>query len=103
MNTVKRIMTNPSGLLRLILKHSQSIQIIDKIFQASIPPPLNQHCYVANLRDKTLIIHTDSSVWKNQLRFQTPEILCCLHNNPTLPNIEYLEIRIQAQLMSFKY
>ena len=96
MNTVKRIMTNPSGLLNLILKHSQSIQKIDKIFLASLPPPLEQHCYVANLRDKILIIHADSSLWATRLRYMTPEILRCWHNNPTMPNIERLKIRIRA-------
>ena len=97
MNTVKRIMTEPSGVLRLILKRSQSIAQINKFFQASLESPLAQHCYVANLRDKTLIIHTDSSVWNTQLRFETPKILRSLQNNPALPIIESLRIKVQAQ------
>ncbi len=98
MNTVKRIMTNPSGSLCLILKHSQSIQKIDEIFRASLPCPLEQHCYVANLRDKILIIHTDSPLWATRLRYLTPEILRNWHNNPTMPIIERLKIRIRARI-----
>ncbi len=97
MNTVKRIMTNPSGSLHLIFKHCQSIQKIDKIFRASLPHPLEQHCYVANLRDKTLIIHADSSLWATHLRYMTPEILRSWHNNPTMPVIQHLKIRIRAK------
>jgi len=87
-------MTNPSGLLHLILKHSSSIQRIDQIFRASLPPPLEQHCCVANLRDKTLIIHADSSLWATNLRYLTPEILRCWHNNPTMSIIEKICIRV---------
>ena len=89
-------MTNPTGLLHLMLQHDKTTKKIEEILKASLPNPLKQHCYVANWRDKTLVIRTDSSLWATKLRYKTPELLRCWHNNSAMPTIEQILIRVRV-------
>ena len=63
---------------------SQLQEIFDKVAHLStinaalkkvVPPPLNEHCCVANLEAGCLTIETESAVWATPLRFQLPAIL----------------------------
>lgn len=92
MKSVNHLMTNSSGRLNDLLRHSQFIKKIDKIFNDSLPETLKQHCHVANLRDKTLVISSDSSLWATQIRYMAADLLQQLEK--TMP-IEQLEVRVR--------
>lgn len=95
MKSFRQLMANPSGVLSGLLQHSKTIKRLDKIFQASLAAPLNQHCYVANFREKTLVVHTDSSIWATQLRYMAPELLLQWQQDSTMPRIDKLEVRVR--------
>jgi hypothetical protein len=52
-------------------------QLIDlnKLWRAQLDPLLAEHCRVANLREKCLIIEVDSAAWVMRLRYLIPELL----------------------------
>jgi hypothetical protein len=94
MKSLNQLMANSSGHLNYLLQHSQLIKKIDKIFNESLPVKLKQHCHVANLRDKTLIVHSDSSIWATQLRYMASDLLQQWQNDKTM-SIKQLEIRVR--------
>lgn len=94
MKSVNHLMANSSGRLNYLLQHSQLIQKIEKIFNDSLPETLKQHCHVANLRDQTLVVHSDSSLWATQLRYMASDLLQQWQNETAMP-IEQLEVRVR--------
>jgi hypothetical protein len=94
MKSVNHLMANSSGRLNYLLQHSQLIKKIDQIFNKSLPETLKQHCHVANLRDKTLVVHSDSSLWATQLRYMTSELLQQWQKEKAMP-VEQLEVRVR--------
>ena len=94
MKSVNHLMVNSSGRLNYLLQHSQLIETINKIFKDSLPKKLKQHCHVANLRDKTLVVHSDSSLWATQLRYMASDLLQQWQNEKAMP-VEQLEVRVR--------
>ena len=92
MKSVNQLMVKSSGRLNYLLQHSKLIKKLDKIFNESLPEKLKQHCHVANLRDKTLVISSDSSLWATQIRYMAADLLQQLEK--TMP-IEQLEVRVR--------
>jgi len=88
-------MASPSGVLHPLNQQSQFLKRLDKICKDSLPTPLNQHCHVANLRDKTLVIHTDSSLWATRLRLFVPVLKHQWQINQFAPGIDQIEVKVR--------
>jgi hypothetical protein len=96
-------MANPSGVLCRINQHSQTIKRLDNLSKASLPTPLNQHCHVANLRDKTLVIHAESNLWATRLRLLAPELLRRWQGDSSIPLIDQVLVRVRPPLIPEKH
>lgn len=94
MKSVSQLMESSSERLNYLLQHYRLIKKIDKIFHESLPEKLEEHCHVANLRDKTLIVHSDSSLWATQLRYMASDLLEQWQKEKTIP-IEKIEIKVR--------
>ncbi len=55
--------------------HSQRLNQINLALQQALPADFISRCHLANMRDNTLILHTDSASVANLLRFQS-DTLC---------------------------
>lgn len=88
-------MTSSSGVLCQLLQHSQTLKQVEYIFRQSLPPPLNQHCYVGNLRERTLVVYTDSSLWATRLRYLMPELLHLWQLERAFPSVDKVEIKVR--------
>jgi len=84
-----------SRVLNSLVQHCQTLKQLNKIFQASLSAPLNQHCHVANLRETTLVIHSDSSLWATRLRYMTPELLQQWQEEQKIPVIDKVEVKVR--------
>jgi len=102
MKSMRQLIANPSSILYRLLQHSQTLEQLDNRLQASLPIPLQQHCYIANLRNNTLVVHTDSSLWATRLRYLTPELLYRWQQEKSMPTIDKIEIRIRPLGTSIK-
>lgn len=52
---------------------------------------MNEHVIVADYRQETLFLHTDSSAWTETIRYLTPEILALFRDE--LPGIRTVRIK----------
>jgi hypothetical protein len=89
-----QLMINNSEILSNLSAHNNTLQKLNNIFQEYLPTPLNQHCQVANFREKTLVIHTESSLWATRLRYITPNIIGKWQKDINV-EIEHLEIKVR--------
>ncbi|HDN25929.1 MAG TPA: DUF721 domain-containing protein [Thioploca sp.] len=95
MKSFSQLMATPSGVLSRLKQHSQTLKQLDKICKAHMPVPLNQHCHVANLREKTLVIHTDSSLIATRLRLQVPDLKQRWQGDSAMPTIDTVLVRVR--------
>jgi len=41
-----------------------------------------------------MLVHIDSTAWATRLRYQSPQLLRCLHRHPSLAQLRRIEIRV---------
>jgi hypothetical protein len=93
---ISKLLKNKRLLSGQVMDHVQKLQKMDKILSKILPSPLNQHCRTANLREKTIVLATDSPSWKSNLRFLAPTLLREL--NQQLPvTLEKIEILVESR------
>jgi hypothetical protein len=97
MKSFRQLIANPSGVLKRLLQHSETIKQLNKIFQASLSDSLKQHCHVANFRQKILVVHTDSSIWATRLRYMAPELLYQWQLDSAMPTIDKIVVRVRPK------
>ncbi|MDM8566697.1 DUF721 domain-containing protein [Candidatus Halobeggiatoa sp. HSG11] len=99
MKSMIHIMDNQSSWLYNLSQHCKILKLINKRFNKSLPPPLNQHCHVANWREKTLIVHTDSSLWATRLRYMTPFLIARWQKELPIFTINKIIVKVRPTLL----
>lgn len=95
MKSFGQLLANSYGFLCQLSQHKKMLEQVDKRFQDSLPIPLKQHCHVANLREQTLIVHTDSSLMATRLRLIIPELLLLWRQNQSMPTINQVIVQVR--------
>jgi hypothetical protein len=90
---VNKLLSASSDNLHRLVDHCSQLQRVTRLVCEFLPSPLNQHCQVANIRDKQLILHADSSVWASMLHYRTPALLEFLNQQPGLEHISNIRTR----------
>jgi len=62
-------------------KRTQELRHLTSLLRSGLPPECDGHYHVANIRDRTLVIMTDSPVWTTRLRQLGPAILTLLQDS----------------------
>jgi hypothetical protein len=78
-----------------LLDRAATLDGINQRLLRFLPSPLNQHVCLANLREDTAVFMADSSAWLTRARYQGPEILKLLRQEPGLERINKLHFKIQ--------
>ncbi|MDF1587750.1 MAG: DUF721 domain-containing protein [Gammaproteobacteria bacterium] len=74
LNHIKNVYQQ-NDILKRLSQHTQLLAQLNHVLQQSLPPQYSAHCRLANIKDDTLIIHTDNASLASMVRFQAP-ILC---------------------------
>jgi hypothetical protein len=81
--------------LRDIVEKVNKIREIHDAVQAHLETRLKPHCQVINYRQNKVIIAVDNATWGTLLRFQLPELLNQLRQNPLLAAIRSIDYVIR--------
>lgn len=85
------------GPLRTILDKARHIALLDKFLIKNLPDALHSYYTVANLRENTLIIHTDTATHATLLRYQLPQLMQAFQKNPTGLAIHDIAVAIRPR------
>ena len=77
--------------------HSQRLTQINLALQQTLPANFVSRCHLANMRDDTIILHTDSASIANLLRFQA-DSLCQQVSAQCGLDISQLQIKVRPHL-----
>lgn len=78
--TIPGILENRKLLTKPLFRHARYLQQLDAMVRACLPPPLNEHCQVANCSNTELTLAARTPAWSTRLRYYAPEILKLLRN-----------------------
>ena len=95
MKSVTRILAAQSTSLQALLERAAVLDGVNQRLLRSLPAPLNEHVCLANIREDAAIIMSDSSAWLTRARYQGPEILKLLRQEPGLDRLRKLHFKIQ--------
>jgi len=94
-NSVKKLLNGgKSTQLRHLRQFTNQLTEVSALIQSCLPTPLQGHCQAINIREKTLILQTESPAWASQLRFYTPAMLSTLTHH-RCNYIKEIHIRIK--------
>jgi len=84
-----------SGSLEQVIQRGKKLQQLTRWIQTLMDPELAAHLQVVNLRDSSLIVACDSTVWATRLRYEIPALLHAMRKHPGLSDLADIKIRIQ--------
>ena len=62
-------------------KRARELSGLTSLLRSELPPECDGHYQVANIRDRTVVIMTDSPVWTTRLRQLGPRVLAILQSS----------------------
>jgi len=92
---VAKILSRRDSALNSLLERAQHLQQLTQALRESLDTQLAEHVTVANLREQTVVISTDTPAWLTQLRYQAPTILHLLKTLPGLEDLQKVQFKIQ--------
>jgi hypothetical protein len=88
------------GPLCAIAAHCARLERLNSLVGACLPPPLQQHCRVANLERGVLTLHSDGPGWTTRLRFELPRLLRSLRQEPEFSRLEDIRLKQAPAIMA---
>lgn len=93
--SVAKILSSRNSALNALLEHTQYLRQVTQALRDSLDTQLAAHVTIANLREQTVVITTDTPAWLTQLRYQAPAILSLLKTLPGLGHLQKVQFKIQ--------
>jgi len=93
-SSISDLLNNPKGDFGQILQRVKELRNLTRELHSIVDSPLNQHIFVSNIRDDTLIIGTESAVWHTRIKYLAPMILEHMRSKEGLSNLQRIEFRV---------
>lgn len=81
--------------LQAILERVAQIKALDEVIKTLLDEKLRHHCTVINYRGHRVIIAVDNAAFGTLLRFQLPELLSTLRQNPAFASVAGLDYYVR--------
>lgn len=85
------------GPLKTLLDKARHIALLNDLLIQNLPDALHPYYTVANLRENTLIIHTDTATHATLLRYQLPQLKQAFQKNAMKLTIHDITVAIRPK------
>ena len=93
--TLKKICNYLLGHVFTQWSHERDIaRKLECAWNDRVSPPLSMHAHPASYRAGRLVVHTDSSLWANRLRYQQKHSMQTLRQHPFFVDLVELRVRV---------
>ena len=100
---VNQVLNTPGSGLSTILQRASHLRRLTVELQNLLDAPLKDHIYVANVRENTLIIGTDSAIWHSRIKYLAPIILDHLQSLKGWAFLKHIEFRVQPHMLQLTH
>jgi len=98
--SVSRLLTSSNGDLQSLLEQAHYLQALTRVLREAIDPALADHITIANIRDNTAIVATDTPAWLSKIRYMAPTILTILQHQSGLSGLRKIQFKVQLPIES---
>lgn len=92
---INQVLNSSTGGFAQVLERAKELRRLTFKLRGLVDAPLNEHIHVANIRDRILVVGTDSAVWHTRVRYLANTILEQMKQIEGLENLEGIEFRVQ--------
>jgi hypothetical protein len=85
-----------AGTLPRLLEQRRLLAELHRVLCGALPPPLDSHCQVLNLRHQCLVLAVDSPLWASRLRYLTRTLLQHLSQVESV-TVRTIQIKIRPE------
>jgi len=98
-SSFKRVenVADKNSSLGKLLHRANNIMRHQETVRATLEPSCQSHCWLANYRNGTLYLQTDSSAWGTRLRMQQRTIIQKLKSTPAFASINSVKVLIEPR------
>ncbi len=91
-----KFLSQKKGNVADLVTQAKINQKLSKSLNNLLDPALIDHVSLANIRQQTLVLITDSAAWASRARYFSPQLLQKLHNNSHIfGDIRKIEIQVR--------
>ncbi len=96
MKSVSKLLSDSSTGLDRLVARADALNKISELLRDYLGLPLGEHVYVANVRQDTLVIASESSAWLAKARYQAPAILRYMRQEADLSQVKRIKFSVIA-------
>jgi len=93
---VENVAEKNSSLAKL-LQRANNIMVHQETVRAALEPSCRPHCWLANYRNGTLYLQTDSAAWGTRLRMQQRAIIQQLKSTRVFTGLQSVKVLIKPR------
>lgn len=86
-----------NAMLAKLAQHAQLIEKLNHTLHQTLPLQFSAHCHLANIKNQTLVIHTDNASFASLIRFQVPALCKTFTEHLKMP-IKHIEIKVRPKI-----
>lgn len=96
-SSFKRVenVADKNSLLGKLLHRANNMMSYQETVRATLEPSCRAHCWLANYRNGTLFLQTDSSAWGTRLRMQQRAIIQQLKSTRVFASLHSVKVSVQ--------
>lgn len=84
--------------LKSLIQRARQLNQLNIILQQALPVQFVNHCHLANISDKSIIVHTDNANFASLIRFQAASL--CKALSEYLPHpVSKLEVKVKPTFL----
>lgn len=84
-------------MLAKLAQHAQLIEKLNHTLHQALPLQFSAHCRLANIKNQTLIIHTDNASFASLIRFQVPTLCKTFSAQLKMP-VNNIEVKVRPDI-----
>ena len=96
LNTIASLLRKDSATGALV-KRALALSELNTLLKQHLPAKFAEHINLSTIKDRTILLQSDSAAWAAQLRYITPEFVESLNTVEEFQNILDIQVRVRPE------
>jgi len=96
LNTIASLLRKDSATGALV-KQALALSELNTLLRQHLPVKFAEHITLSTIKDRTILLQSDSAAWAAQLRYITPELLESLNTAAEFQNIVNIQVKVRPE------
>ena len=80
-----------------LVKQALALSELNTLLKQHLPAKFAEHITLSTIKDRTILLHSDSAAWAAQLKYITPELVESLNTVEEFQNILDIQVKVRPE------